>query len=351
MMAPSSISSWAVVLALMGFLGRVEGIENNFDFYPTDAQSCLYKAGKEANCPKQSVSQLNSCQCNNGGDFITLTAECLGTDDSHDLRSVYTIMDEACGDSSTPIGMTRAEFEEAAASASATASATASPTATTTATATATAKATATSSASPSSSPTDLSDGGTLSDLTDSIGTGGVVGVAVGAAAAVAGIAALVSWCCFRRYKKRNGARSGNASNPSDVSLSNSQAHPMLGPGGGAATPGSGYLDPSDANAAYYAGSPAGTVSALSPNQSTNQFPVSPWHASTPPPPQSAAGGAAMAFQHPHEYLQHHHMQQMQMQQMQQMQGPVELPPDNMIHVKQDPVEMPEQGLGNSWKD
>ncbi|KAF7546836.1 hypothetical protein G7046_g9191 [Stylonectria norvegica] len=81
-------------------------LDNNFNFYPKNAQPCLYESATTAKCDggsTGSVAKLNTCLCGNNNDFIINTAKCLGTKDPADVDGVYSTMSDACDTSNTPI--------------------------------------------------------------------------------------------------------------------------------------------------------------------------------------------------------------------------------------------------------
>lgn len=180
-MLPSTC--WAVLTCLLLLAVPSAAFESDFNFYPSDAQPCLYSASDEAGCTSETVAQLNSCLCRNGGNFITNAASCLGKSDRKDIDEVYTTMEEACSDSKTPIGLTKNEFKDAADADSPTTTA---PTSTPT--------------RGPTNSPDEQDDKGDAGGLS----TGATIGIAVGCAVAGAALVTLAACLLFRRYRKRS---------------------------------------------------------------------------------------------------------------------------------------------------
>ncbi|KAM7183030.1 hypothetical protein V8F20_012763 [Naviculisporaceae sp. PSN 640] len=96
----------ALVFASVARAGTI-----NFDFYPKDAQECLYKAADDSNCDSGTVETTNQCLCSNGGNFVTKTAECLGQNDKKDLSEVYLRIKELCAaDSHTPLTVLEEQY-------------------------------------------------------------------------------------------------------------------------------------------------------------------------------------------------------------------------------------------------
>ncbi|TQV96668.1 hypothetical protein V2A60_002947 [Cordyceps javanica] len=209
--------------------------EANFDFYPKDAQPCLYDAAKASKCQGDSSQALNACFCGNGGSFVKLTAQCLGKKDKKDVAKVYDTMADACGTSKTPLKFDKDDFVDAAAagdskssstSSSSTASSSSSSKTSSSTLASQTASATSSpSTASATASPTASPAGGSTEESGKTkLSTAGTIGVAAGVS--VAGVAAIAALAFFLvRRRKRGGAAD--------------EAHPMLPPekyGGGGAT-------------------------------------------------------------------------------------------------------------------
>lgn len=99
----------ALITLVFTSVARAAGTVN-FDFYPKDAQRCLYKAADSSNCDSGAVDTTNSCLCTNGGNFVTNSAQCLGKSDKKDLSEVYFTMQEACSDSKTPLTVSEQQY-------------------------------------------------------------------------------------------------------------------------------------------------------------------------------------------------------------------------------------------------
>ncbi|KAI6783639.1 uncharacterized protein J7T54_005668 [Emericellopsis cladophorae] len=197
------------LVALLGLCTSVLGeVEPEFEFYPRDAQPCLYEASDKASCPTSSNKAQNACFCSNEYDFIVNTAKCMGNDDADLLSETYDTMSQACGDSGTPIGLSEAEWEKAAAEGSSTSSAT-----TTEATATSTNESAATTTTNKSAATTTTNKSAATTTTTeedngagsqDGISTGATVGIAVGCALVGAALMAGIGFWLFRRHRRRD---------------------------------------------------------------------------------------------------------------------------------------------------
>ncbi len=86
----------------------------DFSSYPLGSQDCLYQASNTSNCATDTVLATNSCLCNNGGNFITIAAKCLGDSNPSTLEGVYDIMKDACKESNTPINVEEEQYLSAA---------------------------------------------------------------------------------------------------------------------------------------------------------------------------------------------------------------------------------------------
>jgi LPXTG-motif cell wall-anchored protein len=177
----------------------------DFDFYPDDAEDCLYKAAESSKCESGGVPATNACLCRNGGDFIITAAECLGRSSKSNLKDVYRIMRGACDNSKTPISVTEDEWNEAAKGDSET---------TTTSTTT---SSTGTATTTPPPTPPGASTG---------LSTGALAGVIAGAIGGCAVLGA-VAFLLFRRRK-----RLGEESHPMLPQQSYAQHHVSMVPSG-----------------------------------------------------------------------------------------------------------------------
>ncbi|CAM1505866.1 Fc.00g115030.m01.CDS01 [Cosmosporella sp. VM-42] len=184
-------------LPLFALLAPSLAVENDFSFYPKDAQSCLYDSADAAKCNGGTISALNTCLCGNNNDFITNTAKCLGQKDPNDVDNVYSTMSKACSNSNTPIAVSEDDFKTSAKEGASTTTAS-SKTATATGTITTTSGG-ATVTVTPTQTGDSNSDGG--------LSTGAIIGVGVGGAAV--GIVAIAGIIFFiLRRRKRGGEES-----------------------------------------------------------------------------------------------------------------------------------------------
>ncbi|KAG9256740.1 uncharacterized protein F5Z01DRAFT_486861 [Emericellopsis atlantica] len=270
--------SGVAVVALLGLCTSVLGeVKPNFEFYPKDAQSCLYEASDKASCPTSSNKAQNACFCYNEYDFIINTAKCMGNDDADLLSETYDTMSQACGDSGTPIGLSEAAWKNAAAEGSSTSSA-----ATTEATATSTNESAATTTtgteaattANESAAATTTTEEDNGAGSQDGLSTGATIGIAVGCAVVGAALMGAIGFWLFRRYRRRDDPASATPMLPQ---------HDFAGGEGTSAYPASPYND-------YTYKSPS-SASYMSPANGMEES--SRWGTPTAPselPPQSDVG-------------------------------------------------------------
>ncbi|KAK0609223.1 hypothetical protein B0T17DRAFT_474051, partial [Bombardia bombarda] len=204
----------ALVAIVLVSLTRATTID--FSFYPPNAQTCLYQASNSSNCAAGTVAATNACLCNNGGNFVTNTASCLGKSDEADISGVYGVLKSACSDSSTPLNVGEEQYLSAAGvSGTLTAvqpSATSTPVSTadsTVVTSTST-KPPATTSTNGGELPAVTDDGRKESAPSKGLSVGAKAGIIAGAV--VVGLTSLgVAAFMFIRYKKR---KDGEESHP-----------------------------------------------------------------------------------------------------------------------------------------
>ncbi|KAA8634707.1 hypothetical protein SMACR_00811 [Sordaria macrospora] len=84
-----------------------------FDF-PVTAYDCLNQASTTSNCASGTLSEANSCFCNNGGNFLTGTARCLAESDPGDLAEVYSRLKSTCAANNTPLNVGEEQYYSAA---------------------------------------------------------------------------------------------------------------------------------------------------------------------------------------------------------------------------------------------
>ncbi|KAM4063182.1 hypothetical protein HRG_010254 [Hirsutella rhossiliensis] len=204
-------------------LGTASALENDFSFYPADAQACLTQAGARSACRGSTVSELNGCLCGNGSGFVSGAARCLGQRDAGDVAAVYRTMVDACERSATPLSVGRSEFlalagEGKTASSARTRTRTTSTktrpsetstTTTTTKTGSETAsskKSPATASASASAPPSgdDDDNQNRASDSAHHLSQGAIIGIATGVSVGGVAAVALVAFLLFH-HRRRQG--------------------------------------------------------------------------------------------------------------------------------------------------
>ncbi|KAL4726614.1 hypothetical protein ACLX1H_005502 [Fusarium chlamydosporum] len=223
-------------------------LKNNFDFYPSGAQSCLEKNANDASCTGNDSKELNYCLCglgNYNNDFILGSARCIGKESPNDLDETYDIMNKACKTSQTPMKTTKKEFEQAAHDGDTTSSATDAGTSSTT-------TATDTASTASDTAASSTTDAAAADDDDDSTGlsTGATIGVAVGAAAGGAAIVGLFIWLWLHRRKKN--AEESHPMLPNYESQHNSPYPPAEPKPAWANTPTQGWQTPDPNASGYY---------------------------------------------------------------------------------------------------
>ncbi|KAJ2897631.1 hypothetical protein MKZ38_004531 [Zalerion maritima] len=109
-----AMSLRSIVLSSLFLLpGAVVAVENDFSTYPSAAESCLYSSVDGSGCNGDTVADNNQCLCGNEqGGWVTLVAQCLGSTgvDSSTISDTYSQMTTNCGDSDTPLALSREDF-------------------------------------------------------------------------------------------------------------------------------------------------------------------------------------------------------------------------------------------------
>lgn len=83
---------------------------NDFSAYPAAARSCLDSAAAASGCTGNTVTEMNTCLCGNGGNFVLATSKCVGKEAKDKLDDVYEMLLTSCTDSKTPLGISQAQF-------------------------------------------------------------------------------------------------------------------------------------------------------------------------------------------------------------------------------------------------
>ncbi|KAJ3466342.1 hypothetical protein MRS44_007000 [Fusarium solani] len=207
-------------LTLFLLLSPALAAENNFGFYPKGAQSCLYKAADDADCTGKDSKELNYCLCGQGSyknDFILGSARCVGQESPGDVDETFDTMQQACKDSSTPLKVTKEEFQEAAKEGETTTTTADSSTITTTTKSKQTADFTTTSGGRTitviATSDNSNDDKDTTKNEDSGLSTGATIGIAVGAALVGAAFIGAGVFFLLRRRKRKS-----------------EESHPMLPP-------------------------------------------------------------------------------------------------------------------------
>ncbi|TDZ72046.1 hypothetical protein CTRI78_v001569 [Colletotrichum trifolii] len=87
--------------------------KNDFAAYPAASRSCLDSAAAASGCNGDTVMQMNTCLCGNGGNFVTATAKCVAKTVKDELDDVYEMLLTSCTDSKTPLAVSQARFLDA----------------------------------------------------------------------------------------------------------------------------------------------------------------------------------------------------------------------------------------------
>ncbi|EFQ36060.1 hypothetical protein CGRA01v4_06033 [Colletotrichum graminicola] len=83
---------------------------NDFSAYPVKARPCLDAAAAASGCTGNTVTEMNTCLCGNGGDFVLTTARCIEKQAKEQIGTVYSTLLTSCTDSRTPLGISQAQF-------------------------------------------------------------------------------------------------------------------------------------------------------------------------------------------------------------------------------------------------
>ncbi|KAK1964680.1 hypothetical protein LY78DRAFT_134262 [Colletotrichum sublineola] len=101
----------ALIISYLAVQSRAVFI-NDFSAYPVSARPCLDAAAASSGCTGNTVTEMNTCLCGNGGDFVMATARCVDKTAKDQLSAVYTMLLTSCTDSRTPLGISQAQFLE-----------------------------------------------------------------------------------------------------------------------------------------------------------------------------------------------------------------------------------------------
>ncbi|OHF00808.1 hypothetical protein CORC01_03882 [Colletotrichum orchidophilum] len=86
---------------------------NDFSAYPAAARPCLDSAAAASGCTGNTVTEMNTCLCGNGGNFVLGTSKCVENQAKDKLGDVYEMLLTSCTDSRTPLGISQAQFLDA----------------------------------------------------------------------------------------------------------------------------------------------------------------------------------------------------------------------------------------------
>jgi hypothetical protein len=176
--------------------------QSNFDFYPEAARPCLERSAADTDCENTNVERMNRCFCNNGNDFITNVARCVGREAEDEVQAVFDTMQDACLNSNTPMSVRESAFLDAASGEDTTSTTTTTTTATTETTSTQTSDPTST--GEPTSTQTndpgnDDDNGGGDSE---GLSQGAIIGIGVGAGVGGAALIGALAWFLIRRRRQ-----------------------------------------------------------------------------------------------------------------------------------------------------
>ncbi|KZL66974.1 hypothetical protein CT0861_09608 [Colletotrichum tofieldiae] len=103
------ISTSALVILSLAAHSRAAFV-NDFSAYPKNARSCMDTAAAASGCTGNTVTEMNTCLCGNGGNFVLATAKCVEKQAKDELDDVYEMLLTSCTDSKTPLGISQAQF-------------------------------------------------------------------------------------------------------------------------------------------------------------------------------------------------------------------------------------------------
>ncbi|KAJ0151378.1 hypothetical protein CTA2_337 [Colletotrichum tanaceti] len=83
---------------------------NDFSAYPASARPCMNTAAAASGCAGNTVREMNTCLCGNGGNFVMATAKCVKKESKFELDDVYEVLLTSCTDSQTPLAVSQAQF-------------------------------------------------------------------------------------------------------------------------------------------------------------------------------------------------------------------------------------------------
>jgi len=104
-------SRFLIITGLL-FLKHSFAFVPDFSNYPPAAIPCLNNAAITSGCNADSSTfeTSNACLCSNGGGFVTLAAQCIGSSASGALSNTYSIMLSNCDATNTALTVSSAAF-------------------------------------------------------------------------------------------------------------------------------------------------------------------------------------------------------------------------------------------------
>lgn len=85
-------------------------VDLDFSAYPTSAQTCLEDAAGISGCSGDTISEINKCLCGNTGNFVLNAATCIGSQGDQVLESVWSLLQDSCSNTKTPLDVSEAQF-------------------------------------------------------------------------------------------------------------------------------------------------------------------------------------------------------------------------------------------------
>jgi len=104
-------SRFFIIIGLL-FLKHSFAFVPDFGNYPPGAIPCLNNAAITSGCNADSSTfdTSNACLCSNGGGFVTLAAQCIGSSAPGALSNTYSIMLSNCDATNTALTVSSAAF-------------------------------------------------------------------------------------------------------------------------------------------------------------------------------------------------------------------------------------------------
>ena len=101
-------------IALQFLLQQPNGVAAQVQ-YPA-AQACFNAATTSAKCDDSSTAKFNPCACSNTGNWLGLSAACIGAADNSQLNAIYNSLQQNCAGTNNPIAFSLQQWLAAAGS-------------------------------------------------------------------------------------------------------------------------------------------------------------------------------------------------------------------------------------------